>query len=58
MLWKKGAAFVLDETIGDLNDYRNYAGPRGRFDIEPGYVHSVFLNWGDGYYAEYPFLTK
>ena len=50
-------AFTLDETIGDLKYNAAYNGPRGKFYVEPGYVYSVFLSWGDGYYAEYPFLT-
>ena len=34
-----------------------YNGPVGRFYIEPGYVYSVLIFWGDGFYAEYPFYT-
>lgn len=26
-------------------------------NLEPGYLYSVVIFWGDGYYAEYPFYT-
>ena len=27
------------------------------FDVEPGYLYSLILGWGEGYYGEYAFAT-
>ena len=28
--------------------------PRRSFAVEPGYLYSVVISWGDGWFVEYP----
>lgn len=54
---KSGQSLETGEEVPIWNEPAK-KGEARRFSIEKGYLYSVVLYWGDGYYVEYPFPVR
>lgn len=53
--WKGTGAGLAD---GEEVEAERWSPSEYTFRAEPGYLYSVILFWGDGYYAEYSFIAQ
>lgn len=51
----KGSGVGLEE--GEPVEFEPWTPGEYSFRTEPGYLYSILITWGEGYYAEYPFET-
>lgn len=52
-----GAGFAEAETVPYYGDPGRYYEDVCTFELEPGYIYSIVVRWGDGYFREYSFGT-